>query len=199
MKEIIFDFDWVIHNTMNDLHKIHCSTLENISLEEMKKNVFEWNSREYAKKFTKEEMMNFEKNWILVMQELQIKKNIKNILENINKKYNLYIISSNTELNLNKYFKNNNCIWIFKSILWAETHSSKIEKFKLLFKKYNFNEKNSIFITDTLWDILEANHLKIKTIAVDFWFHERERLEKWNPYKIVSKFEEIETEIEKLN
>ena len=38
----------------------------------------------------------------------------------------------------------------------------------------------------------------VKTIAVDFGFHERERLEKGNPFKIVSSFDEMLKVIENM-
>ena len=42
-----------------------------------------------------------------------------------------------------------------------------------------------------LGDLLEAHKAGIKSIAVDFGFHERERLEKGNPAKIISDFSEL--------
>ena len=74
-------------------------------------------------------------------------------------------------------------------MLW--TYKSKIHKFNYLFNKYDFSPKESIFITDTLWDIIEANEVWIKSIAVEFWYHEKERLDKWNPYKMISSFDEL--------
>lgn len=198
IKNIIFDFDWVIHDTLEDLHKVYSTTLEKISMKDMLLNVFSWNSREYAKKFSNNQINNFEKEWSKVMSDLEIEKNIENNLKNLKNKFNLFIISSNTEKNLNNYFFKNNLENLFDEILWKETHFSKFEKFNILFDKYNFNNKSCVFITDTLWDILEANSLGIKTIAVDFWYHKRDILEKWNPYKIVSCFDEIEYEINKI-
>lgn len=47
-------------------------------------------------------------------------------------------------------------------------------------------------------NIFEANKIGIKTIAVDFGVHEKERLKKGNPYKIVSNFDELFDEIKKI-
>jgi len=70
-------------------------------------------------------------------------------------------------------------------------NKSKVEKFKYLFKKYKLKPEDCIFITDTLGDILEGNKVGVRTIAVDFGFHKRDRLEKGKPFKIVSSFDEI--------
>jgi phosphoglycolate phosphatase-like HAD superfamily hydrolase len=58
-------------------------------------------------------------------------------------------------------------------------------------KHFHLNNKEIIFITDTLGDIRAANKLGIKTIAVDFGYHERARLENGNPQKIISNFKDI--------
>lgn len=68
----------------------------------------------------------------------------------------------------------------------------------MLFNKHDFNNEDCIFITDTLGDILEANKVGVKSIAVDFGFHERERLEKGNPFKIISNFKDIRKIIENI-
>ena len=66
-------------------------------------------------------------------------------------------------------------------------------------QKYDIDTSSCVFVTDTLGDILEANKLGIKTIAVDFGYHERARLERGNPFAIVSDFKEIRKIIEQLD
>ncbi|MEI8343373.1 MAG: hypothetical protein WCF93_00310 [Candidatus Moraniibacteriota bacterium] len=46
-------------------------------------------------------------------------------------------------------------------------------------------------MTYTPGDILEGKEVGVEVIAVDFGFHKRDRLEKGEPFKIVSNFEEI--------
>ena len=86
----------------------------------------------------------------------------------------------------------------FKEILGLKKHKSKVKKFEYLFQTYKLKSEDCIFITDTLGDILEGNKVNVRTIAVDFGFHEKERLEKGNPFKIISSFEELEKELDKL-
>ena len=59
-----------------------------------------------------------------------------------------------------------------------------------------FNE--CIFITDTLGDILESNEIGVRTIAVDFGFHDREVLKKGNPVAIISDLSKIEETIKNI-
>jgi len=79
----------------------------------------------------------------------------------------------------------------FTEVLGVDFHKSKVEKFKYLFQKYDLKPEEILFVTDTLGDILEANKVHVRTIAVDFGFHDRERLEKGKPFKIISGFTEM--------
>lgn len=188
MKPIIFDFDGVIHDTFELAYKINVDIFgKNLTKDKYRDffngNIFESTTADDNGKFFKLQNKAFE--------YLKIDANIKNNLERLSGSYSLFIISSNQEKTLNTYFQNNKLTHIFKEILGAETHKSKIEKFKHIFSKYNLQAEDCIFITDTLGDILEGNKVGVKTIAVDFGFHKRDRLEKGKPFKIVSSFDEI--------
>ena len=62
---------------------------------------------------------------------------------------------------------------------------------KFLLKKYSLTPKDCIFVTDTLGDIIEANDVNVKTIAVDFGYHSRTVLSKGKPFAIISDLNEI--------
>ena len=132
-------------------------------------------------------------------KKLKIENEIKSELLKMQNKFELFIISSNMEMTLNNYFENNNILHIFKKVLGMESHKSKIEKFKLLMDESNIDKDNCIFVTDALGDILEANKVNLNTIAVDYGFHEREKLEQGKPIEIVSHFKEILPMINKIN
>ncbi|MDA3855398.1 MAG: HAD-IA family hydrolase [Candidatus Woesearchaeota archaeon] len=198
MKTIIFDFDGVIHNTFDLAYGLH-KQFHPKSSKEIYRSYFEGNLFEKIdKKFDQQAHDKFRELEYEAFKELKLEREIRDELEKLSKNYDLYIISSNSIKNLNLYFENNNFTNIFKEILAAEAHKSKVEKFKMLFKKYNLDSNSCIFVTDTLGDVLEANNVGVKSIAVDFGFHEKERLEKGNPFKIVSNFKEIRKEIESM-
>ena len=191
IKAIIFDFDGVIHDTFDLAYGIHKNLNPKLSKEDYR-SYFDGNLFEIvAKKPLKEKPGKFRELEFEAFKKLKIEGEIRNVLQKLSKKYDLYIISSNTAKNLNMYFENNNFTNIFKEIFAMETHKSKSEKFKILFNKYGLDSDSCIFITDTLGDILEAKKAGVKSIACTFGFHEKERLEKGNPYKIVSSFDEI--------
>jgi HAD superfamily hydrolase (TIGR01509 family) len=190
MKTIIFDFDGVIHDTFDLAYKINVGIFGENFTEEKYRDFFNGNIYKNIE-VSKKNSDNFFKLQNEAFKYLKIDENIKKNLEKLSKEYPLFIISSNQEEALNTYFQNNICVHIFKEVLGLETHKSKIEKFKYLFKKYNLKAEDCIFVTDTLGDILEGNGVGVRTIAVDFGFHKRDRLEKGKPFKIVSSFDEM--------
>ncbi len=194
MKAIIFDFDGVIHDTYELAYQINVEVLGKDLTHEQYRDFFNGNIFERVvvdKEREKTAFENFFKLQNEAFKNFKIDGNIKSNLEELAKKYSLFIISSNQEEALNIYFQNNKFTHIFKEIMGAETHQSKVEKFKYLFEKYKLQSEDCVFVTDTLGDILEGNKAGIRTVAVDFGFHGRDRLEKGNPFKIVSSFDEV--------
>ena len=196
MKAIIFDFDGVLADTYNFNMGLTKEVGHDVNHEVFKAhhdgNVFE----QPKIPFTKKSADNFFSKYlerITVVQPFFSLENIKTIKEICP----LYIISSNHKKSIQKFLKHHQ-LDFFDEILGVEFHKSKVEKFKYLFEKYNFKPEEIVFVSDTLGDVLEAKKVDVKTIAVDFGFHDRERLEKGNPFKIVSNFVELFEIIEKM-
>lgn len=63
-------------------------------------------------------------------------------------------------------------ISLFDMIATAELSKSKVEKFKLIEEKYNVNSNDTVFITDALGDVREANIAGVPTIAVTWGVHD---------------------------
>jgi phosphoglycolate phosphatase-like HAD superfamily hydrolase len=103
------------------------------------------------------------------------------------------------EVALREYFVRNGLAEIFTEIMGLESHRSKIDKFKMLLSKHGLQDTECVFVTDTLGDILEANKVGLRTIAVDFGFHDRERLAQGRPWKIISDFRELFDSLAEIN
>lgn len=190
MKSIIFDFDGVIHDTFDLAYEVNQKVLGKDITKDEYRDFFSGNIFERVE-INKENSEKFFELQNEAFQYLKIEDNIKNNLEKLAEKYPLFIVSSNQEGALETYFKNNNFMHIFKEVLGAETHKSKVEKFKYLFEKYKLLADECVFVTDTLGDILEGKKVGLRSIAVDYGFHDRDRLEKGEPFKIVSSFDEV--------
>jgi len=189
VKAVIFDFDGVICNTLDLAYSINNKLFPEMSLDDYK-NLFDGNVYKNGN-FTTESMKEFFKQQDEKFQELRIENSIIQELQKIKDQFPLYIITSNMASSLNIIFENNGMINLFDQVLGTETEKSKVKKFEMLLNQHNLKSEDCIFISDTLGDIKEASKLNIKTIAVDFGFHERVRLEQGNPFRIVSDFKEI--------
>lgn len=197
VKAIIFDFDGVIHDTPQISYNINKELDPALSLEEFKK-FFEGNVYENGKN-SEESIDQLFKKQEATFKELVIPKMHKDVLQEIRRRYDkMFIISSNKEHILEEYLNRNGLGEIFDEILGVDTHRLKEEKFKMILGKYPLSPDKCIFIADTLGDLLEAQKIGIPTIAVDFGLHEKERLEKGSPEKIISSFEEIIPAIEEI-
>ncbi len=188
IKAVIFDFDW----TLADTYKYAIDTFKKTG-HNVDDAIFvahhDWNVYEHpAISITDKSMWTFFQQYITWVDEVkpffcaeQIKK--------LHDKY-LFIVSSNAETAIQKFLLHNDLDY-FDEILGVNFSKSKIKKFEHLIKIYNLNTDECLFVTDTLWDILEAKEMWLKTLAVDFGFHDRKRLEKGKPLKIVSSFDDV--------
>ncbi|OGH79268.1 MAG: hypothetical protein A2469_04510 [Candidatus Magasanikbacteria bacterium RIFOXYC2_FULL_40_16] len=197
MNAIIFDFDGVIHDTFELAYETSTRIFGKELSREEYKNFFNGNIYERAEIDEENSKIFFEMQ-DEVFGSLELKAETKIFLEKLTEKYSLFIITSNQEKTLNAYFQKSESTHIFKDIFGFETHTSKVKKFEQLFEKHNLKNDDCVFITDTLGDILEGHKAGVKSIAVDFGFHDRERLEKGNPHKIVSNFDEMLEAIEEI-
>lgn len=196
IKALIFDFDGVIHDTLEMAVKISRQIFPEMTLEEYK-DMFDGNF--YAgKKITPAIIKKFFELQKEEFKNLKIERAIKSELLKLKSEFDLFIITSNDKEILDMYFENNGIAGIFKQILGVETHHLKEEKFRLVLESNGLKKDDCVFITDTLGDLLEANKAGIKSIAVDFGFHDREKLERGNPLKIVSDFSDIRRAVQEI-
>jgi phosphoglycolate phosphatase-like HAD superfamily hydrolase len=189
IKAVIFDFDGVIHDNFEFMFNISKKIRPDLTLEEYR-SWFDGNVYDYPTIEPKETRQVFElanKGF----KEFVIDPEIKKVLLEISESFKLFIISSNKEEILTDYLQRNGVDHLFSQVFGKETHYSKEVKFKMLLEKHDLHKEDCIFITDTLGDLREANNAGIKSIAIESGFHGRNRLEKGNPLRIVSSFNEI--------
>ena len=198
IKCVIFDFDGVIENTYEFHFSQSQKQITGLTREEHRR-LFEGNIIEEKKKIQHRiNDYDLKANFDDVRANEKIKIEICRVLFSLSERFMLGIISSSTEKSLQKYVQVNRLDGLFAFIYGSETHRSKEEKFKIAMEKFNLSTNELIFVTDTLGDILEANKLHIKSIAVDFGYHEAERLKKGNPFAIISHFQDLPQAIEKI-
>ncbi|MGB4420627.1 MAG: HAD hydrolase-like protein [Candidatus Saccharimonadales bacterium] len=203
-KIVAFDFDGVIVDSIKLSYDINKELMPDLDYEDWrtwsngnfheivrKRNDIKFlfnddNYRYYRKRYNKE-----------VLKILPIA-GINNILNKMNEKYTLVVISSNSQKSIELYLKKHNLIHYFQDLLGEETSQSKVEKFKFVIKKYNTNSENLLLITDSLGDIKEANELNIKSLAVLWGIHDHSTLNLAAPHSIIARPEEILDSVESI-
>ena len=197
LKNLIFDFDGVIADTHDINWFLSHEHDETATYEDF---LAHHDGNVYAEpriKFKPESSHLFFDEYRKRVTTSHLEKSIEP-LKRLKEKYSLYIISSTSEPVIKEILEKSQILDIFVRILGQETHESKVEKFKMLMEDDVVTSENTVFVTDTLGDIKEAHKVGIKTIAETFGFHNRERLETGEPFKIVDSWEEIERTVDGL-
>lgn len=197
IKNLIFDFDGVIADTFDINSALSFEHDETATLEDFLAhhdgNVF----AEPRIKFKPERVHLFYSEYRKRLTPSHLDWSVKP-LQRLGEKYSLYIVSSTSELVIKEVLEKLDLLELFTRVMGQETHRSKVEKFKMLMDQNGITPKDTIFITDTLGDIKEANKVGIRTIAETFGFHPRERLALGEPLKIVDSWAEIENCLKEL-
>ncbi len=109
---------------------------------------------------------------------------IATAIEDLEDRYSMLVISSSFSGPIRSYLDQHELSKYFVEIMGGDVHKSKVEKIKMVLEKYEATASDCLFITDTLGDLREANHMKVPAIAVTWGFHSIETLQKGNPSRI---------------
>ena len=191
-KFIFFDFDGVLHNTF----EFHLERIENILgvalTEEEYRAMHDGNFyKEPSGKTKQVDWVHYTKSIEAEQRKLEMRPDVYEHIQQLAEEYSLLLVSSGGRGPIEGYLEKNGALQYFVDGLYREDSLSKLEKFETLFARYDAHPTNSMFVTDTLGDILEAHEVGLRSIGVSFGFHNKERLEKGNPYKVVDAWEEI--------
>ena len=198
IKIIIFDFDGVIINEYLTHYELSKKQIRYLSEDEFK-GLFEGNIHSEREKLkSRDTGFDIKHHFNEHKKKVLIKSEIRGTLKELSKKFILGIISSAKESGAIECIKNSELEGVFSFVYGFETHKLKTEKFNLVFGKFNVSKNECLFVTDTLGDILEAAKIGIKTVAVDYGYHNKKTLMKGNPLKIISNLSELKDVVENI-
>ena len=188
MKLVIFDFDGVLVDTLLPCWQAYIPTYGEITLEKYK-SLYEGNIYETVdQKEGKVRPEDYFHEYDLRTQEREIKvpPELKIVLTTLALENDLAIVSSTPYKFIARVLEKEKIKEIFKDIFGMEAHTKKVIKINSLLEKYNLSPSDAVYVTDTLGDIKEAHACEVRAIAVTWGFHERETLEKGQPFRIVN-------------
>ena len=196
IKALIFDYDGVIFDTVKiawGIVKIVCDKYCKRNIKTKKEFLDIYKRNFYAEMelrgVTDLDMEKLKKDSIEILKKKHPKpfKNITETIKKLSKKYKLAVVSSNYTDVMKHALKEAGILNSFKLIIGAEHEEHKTKKIKLCLKRFNIKPSEAIFVTDTVGDIKEAKKVKLKTMAVKWGFHKKDKLLKADPDFLVEK------------
>lgn len=200
IKYIVFDFDGTLADTFEIVKVLIKSEFEDASDKDFelfkdegirgmmkRKNVHIWELPKMILRITSKMKHN---------KDVKLFPEVLATLSTLSQSYKLGIVSSNSEENVIQTLKNHNVHGLFDFIF---SQSSIFKKHKVLEKmcaKYQINPSEVIYVGDEDRDIIAANKIKIKNIAVTWGYNSEKKLKEVNPNYIVNSPKEI---IEKIS
>lgn len=187
---LLFDFDGVIANTFAQAFGVNKMICPHITEDDYRKyyegNINDW--RKVEKIHTdkcRNDIVFFDEYLPKMKKHATIFPDMKDVVSNLAKSYNLIIISSTTTAPICEFLEKHGIREHFHGVMGNDVHKSKVEKIKMVLSKHKICSKDCVFITDTLGDIKEAGHHNMDAICVSWGYHGKETLARGNPFRIV--------------
>jgi phosphoglycolate phosphatase len=201
IKTVIFDFDGVIGDTVNEIKDIVVKLYEELRHEKANPKDVQKFIDKGIKQVIKElkiplvKLPYFEKrvraDLALKMESLKFFKGMKEILVQIKKEdYALGILSSNSLENLKKIFQKNQ-VDFFDFIYSGSSFFGKGKVMAKLIKKRKLDPKKTVYIGDEIRDIQAAKQNKVIIIAVGWGYNNGKALKAQKPDYFANKPQDL--------
>ncbi len=201
MKAILFDFDGVLVNTLPMCFEINREKNPNFTFEQyqdMSNGNFYVSYVEHSAKGLYVAHDDYHKQYAKHLIQYQVPEELKRLIIELKDKFLLAIITSGDTSAISTLLEKENIRSYFSELLGYDFHTDKTHKILHVLKQYSIEPHNTVFITDTLGDILEAEKAGVSAIAVTWGLHDRDRLKKGKPITIVDTVGELETKIKEV-
>lgn len=202
-KIIIFDFDGVLADTFDTFYPLMRDVMKCVDLSltpNQYRNFFTGNVHKSIKNFINNKKKyeaamkfrnsNYDKYYNNRHSGAKLFIGTIEFLKKINKSYILTVASSGRVNNIINLLERNRVKNLF-SLVIANSDTSKAGMIKEILGKFDKKAEASIMITDTVGDIKIAKKLGLKTIAVEWGFHNAKTLKQSKPSCLVNNFNEL--------
>jgi len=196
-KLLIFDYDGTLVDSLDVMtiviNKLIKSSRPNnpLSKEEVA-NIFNVNFYEGMKNLGIDEKViknysNEAKYFIKYKHEIKPFEGILEVIKKLSQENTIVIISSNTTKVIEVFLKDTELEHYVKEIIGIEKETSKVKKIEYCKIKYGIENEFIFYVGDTTGDVIEGKKAQVKTVAVTWGFHDKEKLEKEQPDFMVEK------------
>jgi phosphoglycolate phosphatase len=199
-KNLIFDFDGVLVDSLDFWFFINQLAAKLIGKKITKKqylNSFLGNIHsglnESLNLNAKEAKEFFKHKHLLIDEHYNSKKVVffpfaKNLIKKLAKDFDLYIVTSSPEHSVNKLLEKQKLTGLFKRVYGLNKNGKRHILKKLALKTPDFQ---TLFITDTIGDIVEGKAADMQTVGVTWGFHNPKQLKSAQPNFLISKPEAL--------
>jgi phosphoglycolate phosphatase len=101
---------------------------------------------------------------------------ILDVVTRLSKISKIAIVSSNRENQINLILKLNHALKTFPVVFGLNSGKGKAEKIKRAFSIFDADPQKSLYVVDTVGDLKEAKEAGIKSVAVSWGWHDKEKL-----------------------
>lgn len=190
-KFVLFDFDGVIADSWSVAYTTARTVFPGLGEEKYRK-MFEGNVYEAHDAMVSDEKpeRGTDEDWFdiytpMFEKEARLFDGMKEVIETLSHDYILIIVSSTITSPIQGFLEKHHIGRYFSEVMGADVHTSKHEKIKMIFKKYDVFAEDCVFITDTLGDMREARKAEVGSIGVSWGFHGKDALKEAEPFRVV--------------
>ncbi len=198
-RAIFFDFDGVFVDTGSINYELSRKYVEGLSREEFDK-WFTGNIHDRVKDVDKTKLFEgktYNENYYNSLQKVPVIEGMEDLMKGIKSKaFPTFVITSAETYMVHDFFDAHGMLPYFDKILGSDINYSKVKKFEMIRDEYNIDLTKSLFITDTLGDLREAEYVNLPSIAVTWGYHNENTLRDGMNIGIVHTVEELQKVIE---
>ncbi|MDQ3159190.1 MAG: HAD hydrolase-like protein [bacterium] len=204
-RHILFDFDGTIADSFPHIFAIACELLEIYPNEEELERLRNTPIKQLLKKYN---IKLYQLPGMLLkgramfeskIDELHVVYGFEQVLFDLKKKgYDLQIVSSNSNKNINKFLKNHPIKGLFSHINGNVGVFSKANALKKIMRKQGIDKANCIYVGDELRDVEASHKIKLDVIAVSWGLNGKDLLYQAKPTELVDDPKDFVSTVERI-
>jgi phosphoglycolate phosphatase len=125
------------------------------------------------------------------IEELSLIPDMAETLDRLREDNKLFIISSNSTSNINRFLKIKKIDKYFAGVMGGAGISGKRRLINKMARRYKLNKADSFYVGDEIRDVEAAHKAHVKSIAVTWGFSPEKTLKKLKPYAIANRPQDI--------